>query len=189
MKHTLHDQVPVAVTMDDGSTAVLSFLIRGSSPTLPHGARWEDGSGKSGIWLRDPTDENLFAELSKACPLVDQLGVPKPQPVRFTVVGWDTIPTDRTYRNALRHTDQGFHHDLAQAKELHLDKIRRARTAQLGELDKEWMRATGQGKKQEADAIEAQRQALRDAPSTTPVEMATTIEELTALWPDGLPRP
>jgi hypothetical protein len=188
MKHTLTDQVPVAVTMDDGSTVVMSFMLRGSSPTLPYGARWEDGQGKTGIWLRDPTDENLFAELSKACPLVDQLGIPKPQPVRYKVVGWSDVPKDRTYRDALRHTDQGFHHDLAQAKMLHLDKIRRARTARLGELDKDWMRAVGQGNKQEADTIEAQRQALRDVPETVNMDGATTIDELKALWPANLPR-
>jgi hypothetical protein len=188
MKHTLADQVPVAVTMDDGTTAILSFMRRGSSPTLPHGARWEDGSGKSGIWLRDPTDENIFAELSKALPSVNRLGEPKPQPARYKAVTWESVPKDRTYRNALQHTDQGFHHDLAQAKVLHLDKIRRARTAQLGELDKDWMRATGQGKKQEADAIEAQRQALRDAPQAVNLDTVTTIEELKLAWPEGVPR-
>jgi hypothetical protein len=174
--------------MDDGSTAIMSFMRRGSSPTLPYGARWEDGSGKSGIWLRDPTDENIFAELSKALPSVNRLGEPKPQPVRYKIVTWESVPKDRTYRNALQHTDQGFHHDLEKAKALHLDKIRRARTAQLGELDKDWMRATGQGKKQEADAIEAQRQALRDAPQTVNLDTVTTIEELKLAWPEGVPR-
>lgn len=188
MKHTLADQVPVAVTMDDGTTAILSFMLRGSSPTLPYGARWEDGSGKSGVWLRAPTDENLFAELSKAFPLMDQLGVPKPQPVRYKVVSWESVPTDRTYRDALRHTDQGFHHDLARAKELHLDKIRRARTAALGELDKEWMKATGQNDKKTADEVEAKRQALRDAPETMELDAVTTIDALKLVWPEGMPR-
>ena len=40
------------------------------------------------------------------------------------------------------------------------------------------MRATGQGKKQEADRIEAKRQALRDLPD---VEGVKTIEELKAI--------
>jgi hypothetical protein len=187
MKHTLADQVPVAVTMDDGSTAILSFMVRGSSPTLPYGARWEDGRGTTGIWVREPTDANVFAELSKACPAMDQLGVPKPQPVRYRVVERESIPKDRTYRDALRHTDQGFHHDLARAKELHLDKIRRARTAAIGELDKDWMKATGRGDQQAAADVEAQRQVLRDLPATLGIAEARTVDELKGCWPAELP--
>lgn len=176
--------VYLAIVLDDDSVALMEFVTASRGSALPHGARRVDDDS----WERDPTDENIFAELFRAFPATDSLGLPVPQPVRYKRVARADIPSDRTYRNALRHTDAGFHFDMPQARQMHVDAVRRMRTAQLGELDKEWTRATGQGKKTEADAIEVQRQALRDAPQTLNVDAAQTIEELKAIWPDGLPR-
>jgi len=185
MKHTLDDQVPIAITMDDGTVTVMSFMVRASSPTLPFGAVW---SKTPGVWNRSPSDANIFAEISKAFPLTDRHGLPKPQPVRYKVVTWDSIPKDRTYRNALRHTDAGFHHDMPHARRLHIEKMRSRRLAALGVLDRDYTRAIGQGKTDEAAAVEAKRQALRDAPQTLDAESAQTIDELKAIWPADLPR-
>jgi hypothetical protein len=185
MKHTMADYVHVAVNLDNDTTAILTFMIRGTSPTLPSGAHW---SATPGVWERPPVDATLFAEITKAFPTVDQKGLPKPLVVGYKLVDFNDIPKDRTYRNALRHTEKGFQHDLAKAKEIHLGRIRRARETTLGKLDRDWMKATGQGNKPNADAIEAERQALRDLPVTVDLDSATTIEELKALWPANLPR-
>ena len=99
------------------------------------------------------------------------------------------IPTDRTYRNALRHSETGFAFDLNVAKTLHVTMIREARVDRLNVLDKEWMKATGQKDQVAVDAVEAQRQVLRDLPTTMGLEKATTIDELKALWPMELARP
>jgi hypothetical protein len=46
------------------------------------------------------------------------------------------------------------------------------------ELDGQWTRATGQGKKAEQDAVEAERQKWRDAPADPRIDVAQTVEEL-----------
>lgn len=186
MQHTLADQVQIAVTLDNGTLVVMGFMLRNMSPTLPIGAQWEDGTGKSGVWVRPATDANIFAEITKALPAFDQLGMPKPQPVSYKVVAHSDVPTDRTYRNAWTHDGTKFDHDMTKAKAIHLAHIRHVRTELLTELDKDWMRAMGQNKKSDVDAIETQRQALRDA-TAIDLSSATTIEQLKALWPVDLP--
>lgn len=187
MQHTLDDHVHLALRMKDGSVTTVGFLTRGTSPTLPHGARWEDGTGKSGIWVREATDENLFAEIEKMCTAVDQDGKRLLHPVGYTVVDSAAIPQDRTFRAALRFDEAtGFSVDLEQAKLIHMARIREARNKKLDALDKDWMRATGQDDKVQAAAIEAERQVLRDIPQTIDLDQAQTADELKALWPDGL---
>ena len=92
---------------------------------------------------------------------------------------WD-LPQDRTYRDALK--DHGTHigHDMPKARQIHIGHARIARIPKLEQLDKDWMRATGQNKKAEADTLEAERQRLRDLPATlTPlVEAAQTVDDL-----------
>lgn len=179
--------IGIAITMDDGSLAIMSFCTVGRSPTLPVGATWmTDGSGR---WSRPPTEANLDAEFAKAFPPFDRAGQPKPQPVSRTVVEQKDIPTDRAYRNAWIHDGVKIDHDIVKAREIHLDKIRQARTEALGVLDKDWMKAVGQGDAATAATVEAERQKLRDAPATVEVDKASTIEELKALWPAELPEP
>lgn len=178
--------VHVAITMDDGSLAVLAFMTQGRSPTLPWGAVWSDQA--AGHWDRPATDANLLAEITKAFPAVDQLGRPKPQPVRYKIVGAADLPQDRTYRNAWTHDGDKFDHDMARARQLHLDRVRKYRALELDRLDRAWMKANGQGDAKAAKDIETQRQTLRDAPAMLPVEQAATIDQLKALWPDNLPR-
>lgn len=95
---------------------------------------------------------------------------------------WD-LPQDRTYRDALK--DHGTHigHDMTTARAIHIEHARVNRIAALEQLDRDWMRATGQGKKTEAATLEANRQAWRDLPATLAgqVESAQTIEELQAI--------
>jgi hypothetical protein len=64
--------------------------------------------------------------------------------------------------------------------EIHMERQRYARIPLLEELDRKWMRASGQGKKDEAEKIEVERQKLRDLPATiTPeLEKAKTPEEV-----------
>jgi hypothetical protein len=98
------------------------------------------------------------------------------------------LPADRTFRNAWTHDGSRVTVDMPKARVLHMDHIRRARQPVLDQLDKDWMKATGQRKSAEADAIEAQRQVLRDIPQTLDLTQAATPDELKALWPVELPR-
>jgi len=175
--------VYIFIMMDSGEThRVMEFQTRGRSPTLPFGAKWiggEGGAPTDGVplnwWSRSPTAENVASEVTKSCPLVDAFGVRLPQPVSHRIVDRAELPTDREYRDAWTHDGVTVTHDMQRAKAIHLTKLRAARARLFVELDAEWMKATGQKDSVTADAIEEQRQVLRDLPS---LDTVTTIEEL-----------
>jgi hypothetical protein len=132
------------------------------------------------MWLREPTAENIDYEISRIPTFA--------QPVTWRLIKPEDIPQDRTYRNALRDRAGRLEHDVEAAKVLHREALRHARAAKFAELDAQWMKATGQGKRAEADAIEAERQRLRDLPADPAIEAATTIEDLKTTWPADLVR-
>tara|TARA_R100000152_G_C6641659_1_gene86034 strand:- start:229 stop:492 length:264 start_codon:yes stop_codon:yes gene_type:complete len=70
--------------------------------------------------------------------------------------------------------------DLAKAKEMHRNRIRAARTPLFSDLDVQYQRATETSA--DTSAIVAKKQALRDAPSDSAIEAATTSDELKAQW-------
>lgn len=94
-----------------------------------------------------------------------------------------TFPSDKEFRAAWKSTPGKIEVDMPKARLIHMDRIRVARDAELEEKDKLWMRAMGQKDQVLADAIEAERQALRDIPQTVDLTAAMTPGELTALWP------
>ena len=70
--------------------------------------------------------------------------------------------------------------DLAKAKEMHKNRIRAARTPLFSDLDVQYQRATETSA--DTSAIVAKKQALRDAPSDSAIEAATTSDELKTQW-------
>ena len=74
----------------------------------------------------------------------------------------------------------GFGINMDKAKEIHKNKIRKARAPKLAELDVEFQKA------QETSAsttdIVAKKNALRDAPAAVGISSATTTDELKAQW-------
>lgn len=96
---------------------------------------------------------------------------------------------NRVFRNAWRHhVRDKIQVDPAKATEIHLHRIRKARERQLAKLDADWMKASGRGKKAEADAVEAKREFLRNLPQTL-IEAAknmANVDELHAFWPEDL---
>jgi len=164
----------IAVTLSDGSVGLLQFLADGFGPNLPAGAvRTND----SRFWFRDPTDENIAAEVARTYsnPSYAIDGV--------TVVSWRRIepgdvPADRTFRNALVDTGAALEHDMPKAREIHLEKLRQERAPRLAELDIEWSRAVASGG--DAQAVENERQALRDMPESVrpALDAAKTVDEL-----------
>lgn len=165
------DTAKIAIRLSDGSVAVMSFVTRGRGNVLPPGATWEDRG--RGVWRREPTDESVFHEISR---------MPHLDTVSYRRIADADIPPDRTFRDAWEDDGVGIRHNMTKARMLHLDRVRVARERVLSKLDAEWMRAQGQGKKDEADVVEAKRQALRDLPATLGVEDARTPEELAARW-------
>src|SRR3990167_2644563 len=94
------------------------------------------------------------------------------------VVETADMPQDYDFRNAWTQDGDMVSVDMPKARAIHMDKIREARAPTLAELDREWMKFTGQKNQKEADAIEEKRQKLRALPQTVDLESAKTPEEL-----------
>ena len=70
--------------------------------------------------------------------------------------------------------------DMAKAKEIHKNNIRRVREPKLAALDIEFQKALETGS--DTTAIVSKKQALRDAPADSAIEAAKTEAELKAQW-------
>lgn len=91
------------------------------------------------------------------------------------------IPTDRTFRNALK-PDLTF--DMGKAVEIHKDKLRQLRKPLLEALDIEYQIADEKG--QDKSIITAKKQALRDVTDDPAIYAAQTPEKLKIVLPDAL---
>ena len=89
----------------------------------------------------------------------------------------DSVPSDRTFRNAWKAGSGCVDHDMGKCRELHRDRLRVARAPKLAALDIQQLRGID---------VEAQKQELRDVTSDPRIESAKTPEELKAVWPDCL---
>ena len=74
----------------------------------------------------------------------------------------------------------GFDINMAKDKEIHMSKIREARTPKLAELDIEFQKALETGVS--TTDIVAKKQALRDAPADSAIDAATDEAGLKAQW-------
>ena len=93
------------------------------------------------------------------------------------------------FRDCWRQSGQAIQVDMALARAQRLVEIRAARNVRFAALDAEWMRALGQKRTAEADAIEAKRQVLRDIPQTCAplLDACGSVDELIAFepnWPE-----
>jgi hypothetical protein len=176
------EQIYVAISRDDGGVSVMGFLTVGRGSVLPSHAQWIDD--QQGWWRREPNDAAIFEEISRSMTV-------GPQPVSWARINKEDIPKDRSFRNAFTFVDGKFGHDMVKARALHKERLRRKRNEKLQQLDDDWMKAAGQKKQAQADAIEAARQTLRDVPATldAAIEAAATPLELKAIWPEGLDKP
>lgn len=78
----------------------------------------------------------------------------------------------------------GFGINMAKAKEIHKNRVRKVRTKLLAQLDVEFIRAQESGS--DTSAIVAKKQALRDYPALSSIANATTVDELKAAWDTSL---
>ena len=76
-----------------------------------------------------------------------------------------------------------FKYDIPKAKEIWLERYRRARTPLLASLDLEYMRADEAGNLELKKEIASKKQALRDVTKT---DLPNTLEEIKATWPEIL---
>ena len=74
----------------------------------------------------------------------------------------------------------GFGINMDKAKEIHKNKIRKARAPKLAELDVEFQKALETSA--DTTSIVSKKKALRDAPANTAIDAAKTEAELKATW-------
>lgn len=130
----------------------------------------------------DPTNMSEEQALLRAL----QKDVPE-EAENVRILNRSDLPEDLYFRNAWELTSQGITISKQKALDIHVNRIRYARGKELEKLDKAWMRASGQKNTQEADAIEAKRQYLRDLPQTLNINDFSSVEEIKAFWPQDLP--
>lgn len=177
------DVVTVAVTRVDGGLTILRIVTTEFRPTTPEERAIGLGP-RVANWTIDPTPqyvESIIAKHNWQGPLA-------PVSWRFVPNDFVVETTDRTYRDAWKDDGpgKGIGHDMPKVRTIHLERLRGKRDRKLEELDKTWMRATGQGKKQEADAVEAERQRLRDGPVVWQAQLAVaqTVDEVRRVGED-----
>ena len=74
----------------------------------------------------------------------------------------------------------GFGIDMAKAREIHKTNIRNARTPKLAELDIEFQKALETGAS--TTDIVSKKQALRDAPADSSIDVAINESQLKSQW-------
>jgi hypothetical protein len=97
-----------------------------------------------------------------------------------------TIPADRTFRNAWILADGAIAHDMAKAREIKRDQLRRERAPLLAALDTAYLRADETKDEAAKAAIGEQKQRLREAPGDPAIDAAKTADELKAITLAGL---
>jgi len=93
-----------------------------------------------------------------------------------------TIPSDRHFRNAWKINGSVISEDLDTAKEIFKDKIREVRKPLLEAEDVTYMKAMEADDASAKTASVTRKTALRDAPSASAIDDATTIAELKSAW-------
>ena len=93
-----------------------------------------------------------------------------------------TMPSDRHFRNAWKLSGSVMAEDMTAAKVIFKDKIREVRKPLLEAEDVVYMKAMEADDASAKTASVTRKTALRDAPSASAIDDATTIAELKAAW-------
>ena len=96
------------------------------------------------------------------------------------VVDAAAVPADRLFRGAWTVVPNGIEHDMAKARDIAREHLRRHRAPLLEDLDVDFMRATERGDQEETARIAARKQQLRDVTAAPAIDAATTPAELCA---------
>jgi len=138
--------------------------------------------GKGGVEVVTAAPEWVARQLEndpKVKTEIDALNklIPKAvMPELTTRIIEDSILPERTFRDAWTDDLSGdqIDVDMPRARDIHMDRIRAARKEKLEILDIETMKGID---------VQAEKQVLRDLPANTDLSVATTPEQLKAIWP------
>lgn len=119
----------------------------------------------TGIAIIHPTGELSIAEVAAK---------DVPAGVAYKIVNDDEVPSDRTFRNALKYD---LTVDMTKAQGITKDRLRQERAPLLTALDVQYQRATEDGR--DTTIIISEKQRLRGV--TKLADTATTLDELKAL--------
>ena len=120
---------------------------------------------ETGVAIIHPTGELSIEEVAKK---------DVPAGVAYKIVNDDEVPSDRTFRNALKYD---LTVDMTKAQGITKDRLRAERAPLLTALDVQYQRATEDGR--DTTIIISEKQRLRDV--TKLADTATTLDELKAL--------
>ena len=99
----------------------------------------------------------------------------------------DAIPEDRTFRDAWADTtpELVIDIDMVKARDIHLERIRVKRNAELSKLDVQATKAQDIGDAETLAQIRARKQELRDLPVTLAPTLASaaSVDALKAIQP------
>jgi hypothetical protein len=122
------DSVFVAITMDSGEPLrIMQFLTCGRGSDLPSGAVWD--RTREGWWTREPSPSTIITEVARSCPPFGPDGTPLPRYLRFRVVTFEDIPTDRTFRDALVDDGKALVHDSKKIRAIRSERAARTKGA------------------------------------------------------------
>lgn len=163
------DTVFVAIERSDGGVTIMQFVTRqyGMPPE-------KEGVDRKADWAREPTPENIEAEIEKA----------RLDCVSWKLVAFEDIPESREFREAWTIDNDVVGVDMDRARNITRDRIREERAPLLGRLDVEYMKALEAGDSETAAQVAARKRVLRDATKNPAIDEAETPEELLAI---GLP--
>lgn len=158
------ETVPIAITCADGSLAIMQFVTKQQRGN-------EAGGFIDPGWTREPTKENIEAEIAKAnIPMVSW---------RFCTL--DEIPADRTFRNAWKDGGKKIDVEMVKARALTRDRLRTDRAPILAEMDVAFMKALETDDRAMLATVASEKQRLRDITADPRIEAAATADDLKAI--------
>jgi hypothetical protein len=134
--------------------------------------------GEDGVACVVIPDPNFLA---KGNTLDDVLKKSVPENCRDSadIVEVDTVPSDRTFRNAwVTSSGESVSVDLDKSKVIAKEKIRQARTPKFQELDIAYQRADEAGDSDAKTAVATKKQTARDATADTKITNADSVDNL-----------
>ena len=160
----------VVLTHNDGTIGIMQLM---REPLLPENSSLFGYDHTSGS--RDMSDEVIQFD-------IDRSAFDKPV-VSWRRIHFQDLPTDGAFRAAWRDSGQHIYHDMPTCRQIHIERIRKARAPKLQALDVEYQRALEDNNVGYRNKVVAKKRKLRDATEDPRIEASTSIEELKAVWP------
>lgn len=109
-----------------------------------------------------------------------------PEGVDYVEIDDNDIPESREFRNAWKIQDNKIDFDLDKARDIQLERIRKAREPHLKELDTAYIVADEQEDDARKQEIKEAKQALRDITEPLKALEPESIEDIRAAFPQEL---